>query len=299
MATPYDRNFKLLLEDDPRALIELVLELPAECILETYDREINIESLRADHLLRVRMENGESLIHLEALTWYDKGWARSQISKAALITIKYWLPLKSLVVLLTPKRVPKRVAHELVEYNGSFRMHLSVDVVRLWKVSARRALDLGSLALCPWTMLMDSTEDEQREAAARIVASGDRGMAFRMALLGGLRYGNRQEILERLDGMITEEQLKESSFYKEILQEGLAEGLKQGRAEGRAEGRLAGHAEGVKIGKREALVRVLTKRFGRLPAWSLERIESASTRSLNAWMDRAVQAKSLDDVISR
>jgi predicted transposase YdaD len=124
-------------------------------------------------------------------------------------------------------------------------------------------------------------------------------MAFRMALLGGLRYGNRQEILERLDGMITEEQLKESSFYKEILQEGLAEGLKQGRAEGRAEGRLAGHAEGVKIGKREALVRVLTKRFGRLPAWSMERIESASTRSLNAWMDRAVQAKSLDDVISR
>ena len=120
MATPYDRNFKLLLEDDPRALIELVLELPAECILETYDREINIESLRADHLLRVRMENGESLIHLEALTWYDKGWARSQISKAALITIKYWLPLKSLVVLLTPKRVPKRVAHELVEYTVAF-----------------------------------------------------------------------------------------------------------------------------------------------------------------------------------
>jgi predicted transposase YdaD len=105
-------------------------------------------------------------------------------------------------------------------------MHLTVDVVRLWKVPARRALDSGSLALCPWTMLMDSSEEEQREAAARIVASGDRGLAFRMALLAGLRYGNREEILERLDGMITEEQLKESSFYKEILQEGLAEGLK-------------------------------------------------------------------------
>jgi hypothetical protein len=112
--------FKLLLEDDPRALIALIVELPAECILETYDREINIESLRADHLLRVRTADGESLIHLEALTWYDKGWAKSQISKAALITIKYWLPLQSLVVLLTPKRVPKKVAQELVEHKVVF-----------------------------------------------------------------------------------------------------------------------------------------------------------------------------------
>jgi hypothetical protein len=53
------------------------------------------------------------------------------------------------------------------------------------------------------------------------------------------------------------------------------------------------------MGKREALVRVLTKRFGSLPVWAVERIDSASTRSLNAWMDRAVQAKSLDSVISR
>src|ERR1700752_3709278 len=100
MAAPIDRAFKLLLEDDPRALVALILGLPADCILETYDSEINIETLRADHLLRVRTADRESLIHLEALAWYHSSWARGQISKAALITIKYWLPLQSVVVLL-------------------------------------------------------------------------------------------------------------------------------------------------------------------------------------------------------
>ena len=67
----------------------------------------------------------------------------------------------------------------------------------------------------------------------------------------------------------------------------------QGRQEGRHEGRQSGVLEG----KREALLRLLHAKFGRLPVGVVERVESLDSPSeLDACLDRIVSAGTLKEI---
>lgn len=67
-----------------------------------------------------------------------------------------------------------------------------------------------------------------------------RELALHFVMLGGLRY-NRADLLELVwrRSMIPIEQLRESSFYQFILDEGREEGRDEGREKGREEGLVA------------------------------------------------------------
>lgn len=65
---------------------------------------------------------------------------------------------------------------------------------------------------------------------------------------------------------------------------GLAEGLAEGRAEGRAEGEAI------------ALVRLLEKRFGVLPAAVRQRVFTADLASIETWFERAIEGPDLESV---
>ena len=69
-------------------------------------------------------------------------------------------------------------------------------------------------------------------------------MSLHFLMLGGLRY-NRADLLDLIGrkSMIPLEQLKESSFYQVIEEEGMKKGLMKGREEGREEGELKGVKE--------------------------------------------------------
>ena len=58
------------------------------------------------------------------------------------------------------------------------------------------------------------------------------------------------------------------------------------RAEGRVEGRVEGEAK--------SLIRLLERRFGPLPAAVKSRIDGADLNQLDAWIDRVLDAKSLE-----
>ena len=66
--------------------------------------------------------------------------------------------------------------------------------------------------------------------------------------------------------------------------------IQQGRREGRQEGRQEG--------RRGMLLRLLTRRFGPLPAATEERIERATPDQLDRWVDRIVDAPTLDEVLA-
>ena len=70
---------------------------------------------------------------------------------------------------------------------------------------------------------------------------------------------------------------------------GLRKGMKKGLEQGLEKG----------IAKGEALVlqRLLTKRFGPLPADAVQAISTASTEQIGAWLDRLFEARSLDDAL--
>jgi hypothetical protein len=74
------------------------------------------------------------------------------------------------------------------------------------------------------------------------------------------------------------------------FEKGVEEGIRQGRAEGHAEG----HAEG----QAKSLVRLLERRFGRLPAHLRKRVFAADVQSLDTWFDRAIDAADLQSVFA-
>ena len=79
-------------------------------------------------------------------------------------------------------------------------------------------------------------------------------------------------------------------------EEGLREGLAKGLQEGRQEGLEKGLQEGRQEGSQLVLQKLLTKRFGPLSAEVMERIASGSSEQINRWVDRMMDAASLEEV---
>ncbi len=69
---PFDRSFKLLTDDDPRAALAAFAGIPLDAVIdvETVDRELNLSTLHVDDLYRCRRDGVEFLIHFEAVSPY-------------------------------------------------------------------------------------------------------------------------------------------------------------------------------------------------------------------------------------
>jgi predicted transposase YdaD len=75
------------------------------------------------------------------------------------------------------------------------------------------------------------------------------------------------------------------------------DGWVKGREEGRAKGREEGQLEGQLRGKQQMLLRLLEKRFGRLPRKALRKIEALhADNQLDSLFDRALTADSLSEL---
>lgn len=64
-----------------------------------------------------------------------------------------------------------------------------------------------------------------------------------------------------------------------------------------AEGETKGEAKGEAKGRAESLKRLLTRRFGPLPAWAEQRIDAVPVAQLDTWLDGIFDAASLEDLI--
>jgi hypothetical protein len=63
-----------------------------------------------------------------------------------------------------------------------------------------------------------------------------------------------------------------------------------------AEGEAKGRAEGEVAGEAKALIRLLEKRFGVVPSHFRERISSADAASIEAWLDRTLEASDMPSI---
>ncbi|MDO4233014.1 MAG: Rpn family recombination-promoting nuclease/putative transposase [Lautropia sp.] len=81
-------------------------------------------------------------------------------------------------------------------------------------------------------------------------------------------------------------QVHQQKGHEEGLQEGLQKGLQKG------------HAAGAQQAQTLILQRLIAKRFGELPKPTLQRIQEASPQQLEAWIDRVLDARTLDEVFA-
>jgi len=64
----------------------------------------------------------------------------------------------------------------------------------------------------------------------------------------------------------------------------------------KAEGMALGEAKGLQQGQARTLLRLLQRRFGSVPEAVRERVSSADVNALDQWLDRVLDAPTLDAV---
>jgi len=82
--------------------------------------------------------------------------------------------------------------------------------------------------------------------------------------------------------------------YEELMSRAEARGVARGVAMGEAKGEARGEAKG----EQTVLLRLLTRRFGPLPADVEARVRQADTARLELWADRVLEARTLDEVLA-
>ena len=134
------------------------------------------------------------------------------------------------------------------------------------------------------TELEAATRSDEYAAVRRIVA-----IWIRAALIRNRKY---PILLPELDDL-QELRIMLSQRIEQWAEGYLATGRKEGRMEGRSEGRLEGRLEG----EIAVLARLLTRRFGPLPAWAEARLNAATEQNLADWADAILDAARLNDVL--
>ncbi|MBI1789650.1 MAG: DUF4351 domain-containing protein [Acidobacteria bacterium] len=108
--------------------------------------------------------------------------------------------------------------------------------------------------------------------------------------------------LRRLQELVSEESrsmpvtidLSDIREFREAFAKVQTQGWEKGKAQGLVEGKLEGKLEG----EVALLRRLLERRFGSLPGWVIERLQSASTDTLEEWGVRVLNAQTLEEVLS-
>ena len=107
----YDKAFKSLAEDDPRALLHLLGSLPADVAAEVtpVEREIVPRAFRVDHAYRIRAGGDEWIVILEALTHWTAEILPRLASYCYGLGGVSGLPVRCVLALLVEDHAPRVV----------------------------------------------------------------------------------------------------------------------------------------------------------------------------------------------
>jgi hypothetical protein len=144
----------------------------------------------------------------------------------------YKLPVRSSLILLSPRHAPKAInpIHRLDL--GTVKIEVEFRVIKQWELDAGKILRDERPELLPFVPVVESSEEQMALAAERIRATGDIAMRAAFQTMGGLRFGKNdwKMILERLPAMWWTEQIfRDSSMYDIVMDMGIEKGREQGQ----------------------------------------------------------------------
>ena len=270
--------------------------------LQKIVRDAELGKRLADKLMSVYRLSGEPqlvLIHLEIQGHYESDFPLRMYVYHYRLFDKYERPIVSLAVLGDDDAKWRPHSYE-TELWGC-RSSLEFPVVKLTDYESRwaeLAQDRNPFAVMVMAHLR--TRTTKHDPTARLNS--------KMALVRALyeRGYERQQILELfrfVDWLLHLPDEFEQQFHEQlqayeatmstpyitsIERRGIEKGIQQGIEQGIAKG-LEDHA-------RATLRRLLTQRFGALPAIINQRIEQAPQTQLDAWLDQVISAPSLESI---
>jgi predicted transposase YdaD len=224
------------------------------------------------------------LVHIELQSTNQSGMARRMLEYSLAIHRKFHRFPEQIVLYVG--NAPLRMKSKLAAPGLSFEYRL-VDI-----------RDVDSEALLASGTLEDNIIgvlgqfSGQREAVRRILehiaASGqaERGPALaELMILAGLR--GLEEVIEReIEQMPILDDIMDHKVLGRERKRGIALGLAEGLARGRAEG------------ERHVILRLVGKRFGTLPDWVKDRVNTLSMSELEQIELRLLDSSSLEDLFN-
>ncbi len=202
-------------------------------------------------------------------------------------------------------------------YHGTTRWSVAEGLEAMIATEERELVFLPGARFIVRALTALPTEELSRDAAVRaaLIALVRRTVEFLTLVAGGLADVDstfQKQVIEYIlqthpDGEleVLRTNLREAGFdemeglvgtiAEALMERGRAEGLERGWAEGLERGR----AEGLERGEARSLTRLLERRFGPLPPRVRDRIVAGNLDDLDAWLDRTLDADSLDEVFGK
>lgn len=282
----YDNTCKYLAETYPREFAQwlLAIELPEIRVLKT---ELINEPIRADSLSLLKTAN--QILHLEfqTLPTSKPPMSLRMLDYSVRFKRKYNCGVEQVVVFL------QETTNELAfieEYRDATTVH-RYRVIRLWEQDS--ALFLTNPALLPLAALTKSTSPRTLlvEVAEQLASIEEREQRQNLASCAGILAGLRFEE-DLIRQLFQEEIMRESVIYQSIRQEGKQEGLQEGKQEGKQEGLQ----EGLKQEALTLTMRLLQRRFGKVEARIMAKVQELSREQLETLTEELLDLSELDDL---
>ncbi len=238
MSKPFDATLKTLVEKYPLAWLAQA-GIPIMGSVEVIETDLSTVTAAADKVLLIRHPK-PLLIHIELQSGYDANLYRRLLLYNVLLYYRYGIPVHTILVLLRPEAQTSNLTGR-VEYASPFgtsALAFSYQLISIWEQPADTFLN-GGLGVLPLASVSSVSQEELPDILRQISNRLDREAEPAEAeilwtatyILAGLRYSPAL-VTELFEGV---RNMKESSTYQAILDEGRVEGRMEGRAEGRAE----------------------------------------------------------------
>jgi predicted transposase YdaD len=243
--------------------------------LESANLETVLQSL--DYLAVTFLQTGERILHIEFQTIPQSKppIPFRELDYSVRLKRQYDLRVTQVVIFLQPTNDP-------IAYTDEYRDETTVhkyQVIRMWEQNPE--LFLNSEALLPLAPLAATSSPEALlsqvvEKIATIPNRGDRqNIAGYTQILAGLKFDKAV-----IRNLLSEDIMKESVIYQDILQKGQKEGEKLGE-------------------KNEALrllSRLLNRKYGTIDSSIIERVQSLTTEQLEQLAEDFIDFSNISDL---
>lgn len=259
-------------------------------VLDLLSAEFQWIGRTSDALVKVHSARaGTFLVANEIQFRPDRRMSLRMRAYAALAEERYDLPVYPAVVNILPPRSPMDISsHYHAEFMGLIA-HQDFRVINLWEQDVALVFERGLTSFLPFVPILKGGESRRMVSRAVEQLRADPNIAELEPLLAFFASFVLESKVVRQIMRWDMTILRESPWYEEIFQEGLEQGMEQGLERGLE--------QGLERGQANALLRVLERRFGALPADLVVRIRRLPGEQILPIVDVALEAPSLTAVI--
>ena len=283
----FDRVMKILGRHYAESFLKLAFPNTDFQLVGTLENvEITLPDRRADFLHRLQVDGEEYLLHFEFQLQHRTDYPRNIFTFSGGLTDQHQKPTITIVLYL--ERRESDPPSEYVVQIGEWVIHrFTYPIIKLWDYTDRiRSGELREFA--PLLIMLEPEKTEavlhqERELILQETHPQKRADSLATAVMIASRYFELDRLWEFFGEEV--EQMRQSGFITDWIEEGIQQGLERERQQERQQG------------KRLLLIQQLMAKFGDLPQSVTEQIHGMTTEEeLDQLGIRILTAESLEEM---